>query len=266
MAYCKNDEDTFFRMFEVLIRGFLITEPFRAEVKHEELYSEKKNAAALVEEAYKRFLTAVKEAGPFFLEFERLWYKLNNQKNIPVFFEEVYKEAYQPMCCIWDDVKKIYEDLTEGVDPQMEEQEELVRNIQEGLGSGRPLVRILYPKRGANGASGERSRLDPFFLIRHVIKEHIRGFFGEGVIDPTKHVLFVPRDSKGEPVRINLPEGKKLHEQLLDRRLNDVVSVSPETRKKFMRNRITVIKTLWDISTNLRARRMKDLLNKTWSE
>jgi len=50
------------------------------------------------------------------------------------------------------------------------------------------------------------------------------------------------------------------HSQLLDRRYNGFISVEPKIRSEYLRKRIVFIKTLWDISTNFRARRMKEIL------
>jgi hypothetical protein len=251
-------------MFEVLMRGFLITDPFRAEVREQRLYSGDKSPT--LNKAYRRFEDAVEDAGPFFLEFERLWEE-PRRKEAAKYFRTVYEEAYHPVCCIWDDVQKIYDGVCKGnedkkilgTDPDPKDLKYLLHLVEEGLKDGRPLVRALYKDPRSGRVSERYSFLDPFFLIRHVLRQHIKDLYGERTIDPKKHVVYLARDLNGEPIQTNLQRGKEIHRQLIDSYLNDIVSVDPDTRKKLMRNRVTVIKTIWDISTNLRARRLKDL-------
>ncbi len=146
-----------------------------------------------------------------------------------------------------------------GTAPDSKDIEYLLRMINEGLKDGRPLVRVLYKDQRPNRDSERYGLLDPFFLITNVLREHIKELYGEETVNPEKHKIHLDRDSKGEPIQTPLAKGKKLHRRLIDCYLNDVVSVDPDTRKKLMRNRVTVIKTIWGISTNLRARRLKDV-------
>ena len=103
------------------------------------------------------------------------------------------------------------------------------------------------------------------FLVCQVLREHIKSLYDYEYVDPELYEVCLARrpwDGKFDTDMERLPEGLEgWNRQLLDRNFNDFGAVDAETRGNYMRNRITVIKTLWDISTNLRARRMMDILN-----
>ena len=266
IAYCKNDDDTFLRMFEVLMRGFLVTEPSRAP----ELYPDAKCpplSSEMIERACYRFDTAIRDAGSFFFEF---WHFLGEDKKdkIREYFEKAFREAYHPLCCIWDDVKKIYRGICEGNDREgifgtdpPNDKDYLRKRIKASLDTGRPVARVLYKIRGRGKLPEKDSRLDTFFLIRCLLREHITGLYGVETVNIRQKEMCLTRNPEdGAPSLKNRGQGKQLHTQLLDRNFNDLFTVDPKVRSRYMQNRIIVIKTLWDVSTNLRARRMRDIL------
>ncbi len=265
IAFCGEDFLTFIRLFETLFRGFLITDPFRQESKERQIYSDNsKSRHAMATGAFERFYTAVQDAGPFFFDFERLW-KVHSKRRIKDYFIPAYKEAYHAVCCIWNDVQKIYDGVCVGneekkilgTDPVSKHRSSLIDMIEKGYEEGKPLIRVLYKDPRATRSNEKDNRLDTFFLVRHLLRTHITGIYGEEV--NSKDYLTLVRDLNGNP--IEPPNGRKLHTWLLDRTLNGIISTVPESRREFMQKRIVVIKTFWDISTNLRARRMKDILD-----
>jgi hypothetical protein len=66
--------------------------------------------------------------------------------------------------------------------------------------------------------------------------------------------------TSGKPVWDGLGEGRKWHSTLVDRNFNGLFSPEPKARARYMLARIVFIKTLWDISANLRARRFKEIM------
>lgn len=277
-AHCENEEESFCRAFEVFMRGFLVTEPFRREA----VYSGKaasKVTSEMVAEAFRSFSTAIEDAGCFFFDFSRFW-SGRYKERIELYFEKVYKEAYHPVCCMWDDVQWIrnwiclgdnqkeflgYDPCPECIgDLDGSEPGSLTYMIFQGLEKGRPLVRILYKDPRDGRDSEEHKRLDAFFLIRHLLRLHISRLFGK--IDTTRYAVCLVRRMDGLPDPTCLPKGKEWHRQLLDRNFNGLVAADPVTRGKYMLDRVVIMKTLWDISTNLRARRMREVLRVVWPE
>lgn len=278
-AYPDDDDEFFCRAFEVFMRGFLITEPFRRpQLYSSEVISEV--TVDMIAEASREFSTAVEDVGCFFFDFERFWVG-QYRGRIKPYFEKVYKESYHPLCCIWQDVQRIHERICLGnEDIQLlahdpppayigdldgNEPESLTYMIKRGLEKGKPLVRILFEDPRPGRDTEEYGRLDMFFLVRHLLRLHIRRLFGE--IDTSKYAMCLIRKADGSPDPTRLPKGKKeWNRQLLDRNFNGLVAADPLTRGQYMLDRIVIIKTLWDISTNLRARRMCDILKIVWPE
>ena len=52
--------------------------------------------------------------------------------------------------------------------------------------------------------------------------------------------------------------------RFIDRVANGTVSVDPGTRRKLLLERIVILETLWDLSANLKARRLKRMFTAAW--
>ena len=276
-AYTDDEEEFFCRAFEVFMRGFLITEPFRQP----ELYSAEvapKVTKDMTADAFRQFSAAVQDVGTFFFDLDHFWSGQYSDRIEP-YFRQVYHEAYHPLCCIWDEVSRIHKRTCLGdesidvlpLDPILadmgdsdgQDPEGLIYMIRRGIEKGRPLVRVLYNDPRPGRDTKEHGRLDAFFLIRHLLRLHIRRLFAK--VDTRTYAMCLPRTMDGTPDPTSLPKGKEQwNRQLLDRNFNGLVAADPKTRGKYMLDRIVIIKTLWDISTNLRARRMRDILKIVW--
>lgn len=281
IVYLEDDYGTFKQLFEMLMRGFLASEPFR----NKDIYTNNVSLELtdeMVDSAFKRFEEAVEDAGPFFFDFDRLW-KVPEDR-IKIYFNRTYKESFYPICCIWEDISKIYDTVYNG---ELNEENErcsysehikelddnsaqnIFKMIENGIKFGKPLVRVLYNDSKFPNLP-EENRLDPFFLIRHLLRIHITRLYGKDSISPKELVVCFTRKDDGGPYKPNCNDlkakKKKLHTQMLDRTLNGLVCAVPKVREQHIRSRVAVIKTLWDISTNLRARRLKSILEATWPE
>jgi len=275
ISYCDDDRDTFRRMLEVMIRGFLITDPFRVRKSMPKFYQIKiEPTKAQINAAYERFVKAVKNAGPYFFEFSRLWPKEEDKEGqdyIERQFKSVFKLSYPTICKIWDTTQAIYRGICYGkpekgkwgTDPANEvAYKHFQKQIRTGLKKGRPLMRILGKIPEHKSDSERYNRLDTFFVIRHLLREHISRVF-KGINAAKSEVCLHRLPESGQPNfnRGELLKGMtKWHTQLVDRNASVLFAVDPQTRDDYMRRRIVIIKTFWDISTNLRARRMKNFL------
>jgi hypothetical protein len=284
VACCRENKNAFLRMFEVMIRGFLVTDPFR--VRNEDRYVLDRNLYAdyslqkmnpeTVGRACERFWYAVEDAGPFFFEFDRLWPEESNKEGrqyVSDQFSLTYTESYELVCDIWSKINRIHEGISKGrpdegkfgIDPPLHVDRDCIeKQIKEGLANGKPLSRSLQVIPGYADKEERFKYLNSFFLLKQLLKEHIKGILGPATVNTkTQRVLLDRRPGDGWPDfdRERLPQGKiGWHAQMIDRNSNRLFTVGPAAREQYMISRIAVIKTLWDISTNFRARRMKDML------
>lgn len=267
IAFTGNDDYTTKQMTEVFIRGFLASEPYRRE----NLYTEPcELTEEVIEKVWTDFWNCVEGVGPFFYEYCHLWCGPKKEQvkyYIQEQFKRIYKNAYHPVCCIWKDVKRVFRIVTQNDYPSLIDQrggkkrKGLDTQIAEGIKKGRPLVRVQYRGRLGKKEATEDTRLDPLYLISRLLDTHISNLYAN--IDTEKFRVYLRRKTNGSPDALALEKNKRWNLMLLDRNFNGVVAADPWTRRKSIRNRIAIIKTLWDISTNLRARRMKDMLSLT---
>ncbi len=291
IAYCEDDGDSFRRMFEVFVRGFLTTEPFRAKTRDPELYAlpgRDRVPGYKIKEAYAEFKAAVRDAGPFFTAFHRLWREDHREFDAFVFkmFSKVYKSMYAPLCCMWKDATRIFKGVT-GDNPGKKlygtdiadatELHEVIAAVKAGLDEGRPLARAKFKIKDRGATDESIDRLDPFLLVRLLLREHITSLVGApqeatsggaakgpGIDTATTQVCLIRRASTGEPFPEALPKNMKWHTQLIDRNCNGLFAVEPSVRSDYMRQRIAVIKTLWDVGTSFQARRLVRVLQMAW--
>ena len=268
-----NDEQTFLRMLEVFIRGFLASDPFKEGAVYMHAPPKRLGTEAK-EKALSRFWDRVNDAGWFVWDFERLWYgdkKDEIKKYVEREFLNAYEEAYYPTCCMWGDIRWVYDTATKETYPSSEDLDDhgatkgLLSEIQDAFEDGRPLVRVKYKDFGKNGGQESDGGLDSLFVMCNLLSLHISRLFG-GEIDTQKAMLFLPRRTNGSPDLDLLPGKTKWNCRVLDRNFNGIVAAEPSIRSESMRERTVIIKTLWDISTTLRARRLKRILQSTWPD
>jgi hypothetical protein len=261
VPYEKNLDEMFFRVFELLIRGFLITDPFRRP----SLYKKGEPTEltpTLLEDGFKLFQKVIKDIASFLIDYDE-FIKNTPESKLRYYFDEVFSESYHPVRCIAEDVQAIYCDICQHkLDPSSEDAEKLRTQIKTGLKEGHPLIRGEFRDTKPENESGDVNSLDALFLVRNLLRQHIFNLFGE--VDTKKYTLSLIRDIDGHPDPEGAPEGKNWNRQCLDRTFNGLVAADPDTRANYMRERIVLLKSFWDISTNLRSRRMLDILKMVW--
>jgi len=264
IGFSRDDEQSFVRMLEVLVRGFLASDPFRVP----DVYSDsegqlRKPTMAMMKKALSRFWMCVEDAGSFLYDFWRLWFgekKSEVKKCVDEQFTRVYKESYHPVCCMWEDVKEVHRIVTDETYPKGHETtEQLISQINKGFDEGRPVVRVKFKVNNGEELVGEEKRLDPLFIVSSLLRRHIETLYGD--INTANNVVYLRRRTNGQPNLQCLRPNEAWNRRLLDRNFNGIAAADPTTREKSMKNRIAMVKTLWDISTTLRARRMKDILS-----
>jgi len=270
VASASDAEEVFCQIVEFLLRGFLVTDP----VRRPQLYSDKDDsgiAPHIVEEGFEQFLQVINDVSSFLFNYDAILTKAPPQRLLH-YFTRVFWESYYPVRCIWNDVQTICRGVcegkkgkgTQGLDPPDNDKDQLIDEIRTGLKKGRPLIRTQYKDPRPGRDSEEYGPLDSLFLVRHLLRLHITNLFGN--VDTSNYTCCLTRGLDGHPTPNDPPQGKKWNRQLLDRTYNGLVAADPETRSRHMRERIVILKTFWDISTNLRARRMLDILNTVWPD
>jgi len=103
--------------------------------------------------------------------------------------------------------------------------------------------------------------IDCLFVVSRLLREHIFSTFGDDELFSLGKEVHLPRNDNGE---VCFPEDGRSPESwnklLLDRVQHRLFSFDLDYRGRNLMERITVIKTFWDISTNLRARRFEQIL------
>jgi hypothetical protein len=263
ICFGPDDHQSLIRMLEVFIRGFLASDPFVAP----DVYSVNSDTVPvitdrIVNDAFRRFSTLLDDAGPFLHDFRRLW-QANKRNEVWSYarkeFERVYRAAYHPVCCIWEDVREIYSLVAEETYPPGDAAANMVaKEIGRAISVGRPIVRVKYVSEESHDVP-EAKRLGPLFIVSTLLREYISVLYAD--IDTASGVVYLPRGTNGKPDAECLWPSEGWNCAVLDRNFNGIVCASPQKRKESMQIRIAIIKTLWDISTTLRARRMKDMLS-----
>ncbi len=189
---------------------------------------------------------------------------------------EAFESSYRPLCCIWEHIHRIlkgeffdyklkFPNAGIGTNPFPVDHWHIVKDLYKGYINGQPVIRLLYsdnradyPYPKAGGGTEEyrkkdiekRTHLDAFFVIRHMLRFHLYQVYGK--MDKNKEI-YCYRDA---------PAGKEINEQLIDEFDDRLFSVSFEKRATYIKNRIGLIKTFWDLSTNIRGRTLRRILER----
>ena len=261
------------RFAEVAIRGFFAIHPWIiTEEEKKEHYTLESDYSKSIDIAKEKFVTLIEEAGPMHYEFRRFW-KGDNRKYILDKFDLLYSETYKPVCCIWKDVKEIVtvicnplsSDGEYGTNPHDDELHSMIDQITKAYNEGRPIVRFLYSytdwydlndkvKKKRHRDQEKRKHLDAVFVMRHILRAHIEGIFKD--IDISKETCLSDA----------LEFSKSLNKQLLYRLNSGLISIDFNRRKEYLLQRASVLTTLWDISTSVRGRIMRRILQAHFPE
>ena len=283
ISYCKDENDTLLRMTESLIRGFLISDPFRKPYRinngeRTDLLYDNDRSTILTKEdissAKKRFIESITDAGIFYPEFIRIWSNEEVRQLIEEQFTFVFSEAHPVLCFLFNEIEKIYAMICEKKDSigqndmiSYEKRASCIRDrIKMGYDSGRPIMRILLLGNNGNLYNDEKKDiLSDLFIIRQILRIHLTNLYGENTIKTDLGVCLCRDPKTGRPDPNDLSINRvKWNNQLIDKSYNGQIFIDNDRKSNDMRNRIMMIKTFWDISTNYRARQFKHLLEIAW--
>ena len=264
ISMCHDSEDTLCRLAEVLTRVFFAIDPFmspkRSNNKNDFLYSNCNNYQLTTQDlnaAKLRFSNLLENTGNLFYDFDLFWNMSEAKGFIFEHFETIFKTSFQKICCIWNTVSKISGDILSTMDPNEKIREEINKSIEQGYNYGNPIVFYSYIKNKNNSSQArEKYSFDcvdynAFYIVRQLLKIHIRETYKD--FDKESEVLF----SRLKP---DLLKKNKISKQVLVRSLNGLGSADFEKRGQYMLNRITVLKSLWDISMAIQGKTFKDMI------
>jgi hypothetical protein len=212
-----------------------------------------------------RFVDLVESSGPFYLGYRQFWSDPSTQRWILDRFESAYRECFYALCCIAKEVRAIIRSVCAetdstgkaGTSPPKAHEESILEQFKAGYEEGRPILRFLYidPNWRSTRARVKRQdtskHLDPIFVMRHLLCTHISSLFSS--FDLAKECCYLPAcTSLGGT-----------NELLLDRQGNGLICMDFDLRGQYLRERIHVLMTLWDLSTFTRARDFGRLLTDT---
>ncbi len=272
-----NDRETCERFNEVLIRHFLAVYGMEADTGDPRFWSAEYEAGVLdnLEAAEHRFMEVLGTAGPFFSEYRRLWIddpdkraQNTSLKHFRLVFVEIRHCLPHLRRLALNINRRAMNSLLQSDDPNIVEN--IMGNIDgefaKGLEQGRPLIWSAYER-------------PPDVPLPHELFESDRNLEGDGLdalpfvcrllyqyIQTIRHTV-----DKGIHKEIHLRRG--VERAVLDYRGRTnwyafqadtgeaaMFCPVPSARRERIRRQIVVLKSLWDVSSELRARRLLDIL------
>ena len=267
-----NEREVLIQFSELLIRLFLATdvvetmtdEPIRWPHKYPARQNDSLSAAL------DRFRRMIDDLGPYFSDYEHLFQGLDRNRATEFCraqFGHIYSRASPFLPGLWEEGMAIYwefiHDATgtdrSSVDP-VEQFYQIRANIDaavnQSMEEGSVVVRSTCD---GDCRSGVDDALDPMLLICSMLRRYI------GAV----------RTAEGKDIHLyrdphtgNVDFGHKhnWHEFLIDRGAASMFCPVPTARRWRLRRQISIAKTLWDISSALRARRLAQIMKDNWPE
>lgn len=218
--------------------------------------------------AFARFEDWIRKYGGYFTGYDRLF---NGQDSKPVWeytraqFGRFYGDIAAQMPRVVREVARVFAAyrrravLPTGADG-LPRKARFVRMVREALDSGRPIQRsYISTRRSRPGRPGEEGPWDPCVDALHVLCAHLRTYIGS-IREADGRRVHVCRCG-GLDGQVEFPDdgvgGSRVwHDFLIDRGRAALFCAVPEKRASRLRRQAIIIKTAWDISSALRARRL----------
>ena len=262
---CDDDADTVVRFTEMLIRCFWVIEAIPPNTTPDVLVNSEWESRGNLDEISNRFKDFVTRVGPQFSEYERLFSQRNKQK-IHEYIVEQFKDIHpliaKHMGSIWQDVMRLYRHF---LDTAGCFRDEMRKTAKERLEKGEPIIRTLMripsgrKSRGRDaeicGPPEEDPGTDTLGLICCLLYEYMLPFKTAGCC--SMHLR-----RAGQKRTPHYPDtGKRWFEFQVDRGFTPLFCPVPSVRRERLRKQIVLLKTFWDISSELRGRRLRAILD-----
>jgi hypothetical protein len=275
----KDNAETIMRFSEFATRLFFAAAPYRSDGKRSPLAPCFANHLDCnVRLRHERFFHFVEEWIRFVPECRALWSEVATSQVVKNFVRRHFDGVFAGICgqlrALHKDIWRTYKQFVKGtrIGGSAETFQSVVRkDVRMGLDNGKPIARntyknpLFFSSRGGSvnfKRTNDETGIDPLVLLCELLYNYIKARHHR---NPMKEVHLPRNQTTGEvdfhPLH---PPIVGYNEWLVDRGLNCLFSCSPDARRKRVLKQIVVFKTCWDISSSLRARRLRDMLLDNW--
>lgn len=276
-----DDEDTIIRFTELLIRLFAVIDAVEGakeiRIEDDPIRWSKQGWPRIgesIDNVLERFKKMVSVVGPFFTEYKRLWEMghkngwLDGGAYCWDQFRDIYPSVQERMPKIWSEAVGIFQRYVKcsrwsEEDGYKYTDDEVLKMVDSGMKSGKPLIRWqfgVYRDRATEQDENMDGELDALFLVCKIFRSYI-----SRIKNAENKEIHLCRDKNREVV---YPKKSKCDwfEFQYDRGAASMFCPVPIERRKRLQRQITAMKSLWDISSGLRARRLSKILSDNFSE
>jgi hypothetical protein len=230
--------------------------------------------SGLLDPLTERFLQYVEQTGPFFSHFHQFW-------NVPEkrgAAEYLLRERFGQLCpdvatecaSLWKYAVQIYKGFARDAFPWNAEggRDTLNEAILASLEEGQACVEAAFDRRyrRSHKEALPDEGLDPMTVVCQLLCAYIRTCYAADDLFDSAHGIHLLRSPDGEVCyQKDSPDGRQGWNPFqLDHSNPRHFCSDPEWRSDRLRREIVVLKQLWDLSTLLRARRLKDIISFHW--
>ena len=274
-----NDKETCRRFVEVLFRLFLVFDSMMA-LTVDALHSLRGThsnglndipSEQMIRKKGRAFDRFVKNAGPFFSEFNRLWDPEASNvvwEYTRSYFRTTYPQIARYLPTVWQKATSIYglaarTTFPGKTDASVASAHQLIQSeIKVALRLGRPLIWSRYQgtaavrgqkKEPATAWNFEGGGLDPLPFVCKILHQYI------GTLrKATHHNIHLLRTSGSATV--SYKGARSWWNFQSDKGAAAMFCCVPKARRERLLKQIVIIKSFWDVSSELRARRLLDML------
>jgi hypothetical protein len=282
----RDEAETFIRFVEFTFRLFLASYPFWFQKSCKCLGWSREEASEFwkkQENAREHFLGLVQYLADYHGEMRRT---LRNgvltrarAEYCKKHFDDLFGASLHLVPTVYAEAIQVYKTFKQKTESKMEKQYDHRRQFQadvaEAFSKGRPLVRNLYrnPRfyvasilRDEERIPSEDSGIDALALLCEVMHQYMAYRHEQWNLrrrihlyrDPVTGMVDYNHREKGLPSAWNTWQ--------IDRGLNSLFSPDPKSRRDRLRRQIVILKTCWDMASNLKARRLRDMIKDNWPE
>jgi len=274
-SHGTDDRDTLARLVELLLRHFLITDAIPdasgESMCWEPTYRAKDDSP---EAALGRFEEMVDQVGFMLRHYDDFW-RGPNEEGVRSYCRNQFKAAFRElrplMPILWREAVGVFRRFADRelrVDGRSNfDMEDIDRDIASAFNRGRPLIRCLYSRDAVSGEpigdggtpEAEGRGLDALTLICRLLYRYLSRL----------------REAEGERVHLRRDNGgcvwyargeAKWHEFQIEPGAAAMFCPVPEARRERLRKQIVIMKTCWDIASNLRSRRLWRMIRDNWAD
>ncbi|GEM_PF-4605961 len=275
---------------EVLLRMFLVTDPYiqnwneEGPIQLAPRYTSKLHFTSNQPElsnVIDEFCRMVDSVSIYFYEFHKLWNRTSVKREIVKNFAREYVSFYNQTREICKHIFSISRSMFLGEAeaerdplwflPKEDTDSDLESTIEKAFAAKAPVLRppLSHSPDETDAPETSNARkglpvdsdgyIDMLYFVNQLYRHYDEWLYDSESFDPEK-ALWIVRDlNTGKWTREGITTG--VNPQMLDRTFNGFVSADFSRRADYMSSRICHIKSVWGISTSLRARRFLDLLN-----